>query len=133
MSWDKNTYSFSDITSLVRELMRRKENYHLGVLGKVSAMGVNDDYLNIDDYDLRILIYKGGVVLEQMRRANDCDANDYIVSEIFNFDEVPEKWALEKFTDYTEYVNSQTGKISPQYENFVGLDKYKKFIMEFIK
>lgn len=132
MSYDKNTYSFSDITPLVRELMRRKENYHLGVLGNVLAVGVNDNYNNIDDYDLRILIYKGGVILEQMRRTNDCDSDDTIVSSIFNFDEVPENWFLERYMDYTGFVNGKTGKISPQYEKFVDVTKFKKFIPKFM-
>lgn len=127
MSWDKNTFMFSDITPIVRELIRKKEKYHLFNLGTVNAMGVNDTYNHIEDYNLRILIYSGGVILEQMRRTEDCDSDDCVVSESFNFDEVPDKWALERFVDYTEFTNSK------EYENFVSLDKYKTFIVEFIK
>jgi len=124
MSYNKNTYSFSDITPLVRELMRRKENYHLASLGDVSAMSVND---NIDVYTLRILIYSGGVVVEQMRKMNDCDSDDVVVSETFNFDEVPTKWPLVRVMDYYDYEKCQ------QYQNYVLLGKYKKFIEEFVK
>lgn len=123
MSYDKNTMIFSDITPLVRELIRRKENYHLATLGTVQAKGLNDYFKAVDDIDLRILIYSGGVVLEQMRRTSDCDLDDVIVSEVFNFNELPEKFALEKIVD-----------VHPNKEmNFVYLLKFNKFIEPFLK
>jgi hypothetical protein len=114
---------FSDITPLVRELIRRKENYHLATLGTVQAKGLNDYFKAVDDIDLRILIYSGGVVLEQMRRTSDCDLDDVIVSEVFNFNELPEKFALEKIVDV--YPNKE--------ENFVYLAKFNKFTEQFVK
>lgn len=123
MSYDKNTMIFSDITPLVRELIRRKENYHLATLGTVQAKGLNDYFKAVDDIDLRILIYSGGVVLEQMRRTSDCDLDDVIVSEVFNFNELPEKFALEKIVDV--YPNKE--------ENFVYLAKFNKFTEQFVK
>ena len=131
MSWDKSTYQFSDITPIVRALMRRNENFYLGVLGNVMALGINDDYRNIEDYDLRVLIYRGGVVLEQMRRTHDCDSDDVITSSCFNFDEVPEKWALERFMDFSSYADMNGNR--KQYDTYVLLGKHKKFIKDFLK
>jgi hypothetical protein len=127
MSWDKNTIMFSDITPITRELIRTKEKYQLFTIGKVKAMGLNDLIHGIEEYDLRILIYKGGVVVEQVRQMLDCDVDDVIVSETFNFDELPEKWPLIRNMDCAEYVGAK------KYEDFVSLKKYKKFVEEFIK
>jgi hypothetical protein len=123
MSYDKNTMIFSDITPLTRELIRRKENYYLSKLGTVRALGLNDYFKAVDEIDLRILIYSGGVVLEQMRRTSDCDLDDVIVSEVFNFNELPEKFALEKIVDV--HPNKE--------ENFVYLAKFNKFTEQFVK
>ena len=131
MSWDKSTYQFSDITPIVRALMRRNENFYLGVLGNVMALGINDDYRNIEDYDLRVLIYRGGVVLEQMRRTHDCDSDDVICSTSFNFDEVPTRWALERYMDYASYTDLNGH--SKQYDTYVLLRKHKKFIKDYLK
>lgn len=118
----RHTLIFSDITPLTRELVRTKEKYQLFVLGKVSSLSEEDYLKSTDDYDLRILIYKGGVVLERIRRVGDSGNNDVIVSETFNFDEVPHEWYLERNLD-------ANGK--KKFSHPVLLAKYKKFIDEF--
>lgn len=127
MSWDKNTIMFSDITPIIRTLINCDEKYFLGTLGSVKGLGNNDCWNGIDDYDLRILIYKGGVILEQMRRTCDCDGDDVIVSEVFNFDEMPDKWALERNVDYYDYFECK------EFQNYISLDKFKSYINEFVK
>jgi predicted HAD superfamily phosphohydrolase len=118
----KHTLIFSDITPLTRELVRKKEKYHLFILGKVSSLSEEDYFKSIDDYVLRILIYKGGIVLERIRRVGDSGNNDVIISETFNFDEVPDEWYLERNLG----VNGKK-----EFSHPVLLAKYKKFIEEF--
>jgi len=126
MSYPKNTIMFSDITPIVRDLIAKEEKYHLGVLGYVQAEGKNDDTYMIDSYALRILIYKGGILLEQMRRTSD-ELDDFIVSEKFNLDEMPDIWLLEKYVDVQANVN-------PEDEiNMVELYPFKKHVEEFVK
>ena len=127
MSWNKNTIVFSDITPITRELIRNKENYHLFTIGKIKARGLNDLINNTEEYCLSILIYKGGIILEQARQTIDCDGDDVIVSETFNFDELPDKWPLIRNMDYHDY------DVAKKFENYVSLIKYKKFVEEFIK
>jgi len=117
-----HTLIFSDITPLTRELIRSKEKYYLSTLGKVSSLSEEDYLKSTDDYDLRILIYKGGVVLERIRRVGEPGCNDVIISETFNFDEVPHEWYLERNLD-------ANGK--KEFSHPVLLAKYKKFIEEF--
>ena len=123
MSQDKNTLNMSDVNTVVRIFIQNKENYYLGILGKVESAGIHDDI------PLQILIYRGGVVLEQLRIVDDIDqeCDNMIVSVVFNFDEVPIKWPLERHVDYTENLHLK------QYENYVDLDKFKKFIEMFVK
>lgn len=126
MSYPKNTIMFSDITPIVRDLIAKEEKYHLGVLGYVQAEGKNDDTYMIYSYALRILIYKGGILLEQMRRTSD-ELDDFIVSEKFNLDEMPDIWLLEKYVDAQANVN-------PEDEiNMVELYPFKKHVEEFVK
>lgn len=132
MSYDKNTYNFSDIVPIVRELIRNKEKYYLFTLGTVRAKGCNDDFRGIDDYNISILIYKGGVLLEQMRRTDDCDSDDCVVSESFNFDQIPDMWYLERTVDYEHFVD-YNGAIVPEFTIPVELAKYKSFVKEFVK
>lgn len=127
MSYEKNTFMFSEITPIVRTLIKLKENYYLGILGSVKGLGVNDNINGIDTYDLRILIYKGGIILEQMRRTEDCDSDDVIISETFNFDELPEKWPLERTMDCDDFCNAK------EFENYVSLKKFRKFTEQFVK
>ena len=117
----------SEITPIVRTLIKLKENYYLGILGSVKVLGVNDNINGIENYDLRILIYKGGIILEQMRRTCDCDSDDVIISETFNFDELPEKWALERTMDCEDYCTAK------EFENYVSLKKFRKFTEQFVK
>lgn len=126
MSWNKNTYSFSDITPIVRELIRTKEKYYLFTIDKIEAQGLNDLFHDIENYDIRLLIYKGGIVLEQMRKTCDYDNDDVIVSECFNLNELPEKWPIIRIMDYYDYDGCK------EYEQYVSLIKYKHHIEEFI-
>jgi len=121
MTPDKKTLNLSDVNALTRLLISRKEKYHLGVLGKVEAVGINDDI------SLRILIYRGGVVLEQLRRLNDDEENDVIVSTSFNLNECPDKWPLEKVGDYYNYTDCK------EFQNYVSVIKFKQFIEPFLK
>ena len=113
----------SDINSLVQSLINEKENYHLGVLGKIEAVGIHDDV------NLQILIYRGGVVLEQLRRLNDVNEedNDVIVSETFNYDEVPVKFPLVRVMDYYDYTDCK------EFQNYVSTIHFKKFVEQFLK
>jgi hypothetical protein len=117
-----HTLIFSDITPLTRELIRSKEKYQLFTIGNIRSLSETDYFRGVDDYDLRMLIYRGGVVLERIRRVGDSGANDVIVSETFNFDEVPDEWYLERNLG----VNGKK-----EFSHPVLLAKYKKFIEEF--
>jgi len=119
----KTTYNMSDINSLVRSLIKDKKNYHLGVLGEVEAVGIHDEL------NLHILIYSGGVVLEQIRRLNDVDEerNDVIVSQCFNFDEVPEKFPLVRVMDHFDYTDCK------EFQNYKSTICFKKHIEPFLK
>ena len=123
MSQDKSTYNMSDINALVRSLIKGKKNYHLGVLGKVEAIGIHDEL------NLHILIYSGGVVLEQLRRSEDVNEECYdaIVAQCFNFDEVPEKFPLIRVMDYYDYTDCK------EFQNYVSTIHFKKFVEQFLK
>lgn len=118
---NKTTINFSDITPIIRNLINKGEKYHLGVLGKVDVVGYGDEM------DLRVLIYKGGVILEQLRKMNDWNVDDVIVSETFNFDQVPDKWALERIMDYYNYPDCK------EYQRWTSVIHFKKFIEQFVK
>ena len=121
MTPDKKTLNMSDVNILVRKLIARKENYHLGVLGKVEVIGIHDEI------DIQILIYRGGVVLEQVRKLNDDEENDVIISKCFNFDEVPVKFPLERFMDYYDYTDCK------EFQKYVSTIHFIKHIKQFIK
>ena len=123
MSQDKSTYNMSDINSLVWSLINDKQNYHLGILGKIEAVRIHDDV------NLQILVYRGGVVLEQLRRLNDVNEedNDVIVSETFNYDEVPVKFPLVRVMDYYDYTDCK------EFQNYVSTIHFKKFVEQFLK
>ena len=121
MTPDKNTLNMSNVNELVRSFIQSKENYHLGILGKVEPVGIHDEV------PLQILIYRGGVVLEQLRRLNDDEENDIIVSTCFNFDEVPERWPMERYMDAYDYLNCK------EFQSVVSTFKFKKFIDMFVK
>jgi hypothetical protein len=61
-----------------------------------------------------------------MRRTSD-ELDDFIVSEKFNLDEMPDIWLLEKYVDVQANVN-------PEDEiNMVELYPFKKHVEEFVK
>jgi len=119
----KTTHNMSDINALVRSLIKDKKNYHLGVLGKVEAVGIHDEL------NLHILIYSGGVVLEQLRRLNDVneERDDVVISLDYNFDQVPDKTALIRVMDYYDYTDCK------QFQNYVSVIHFKKHIEQFLK
>ena len=119
----KTTHNMSDINALVRSLIKGKKNYHLGVLGKVEAVGIHDEL------NLHILIYSGGVVLEQLRRLNDVneERDDVVISLDYNFDQVPDKTALIRVMDYYDYTDCK------QFQNYVSVIHFKKHIEQFLK
>jgi len=118
----KTTHNMSDINSLVRSLIKEKKNYHLGVLGKVEAVGIHDEL------NLRILIYHGGVVLEQLRRSEDVNEECYdaIVAQCFNFDEVPEKFPLIRVMDYYDYTDCK------EFQNYKSTICFIRHIQQFL-
>jgi len=124
---DKETIVFSNITPIVRLLVSKEENFHLNVIGNVETFGFNEDCYKIHDYDIRMLIYKGGVVLEQIKRSSCDSIADVVVSHSFNFDEVPEFWHLEVYSVYDD------NHLCEEKQKHVDLGKYKKFIKEFVK
>ena len=118
----KKTYSLSAMNDLVKTLKKEKKNHHLGFLGKVEATGIN-----VDVY-LRILVYHGGVMLEQLRRLNDVneERDDVIISEIYNFDQVPDKHPLIRVMDYFDYTDCK------EFQDYVIVIKFKKHITQFL-
>jgi len=118
----KTTHNMSDISPIVRSLIKGKENYHLGVLGKVETTGVHDEI------NLRILIYRGGVVLEQLRRLNDVneERDDMIVSETFNFDQIPDKFSLVRVMDYYDYTDCK------EFQEYKSTICFKKHVEQFL-
>lgn len=131
MSWDKQTHNFSDLTAVKNTLQKTNQNYILYNLGKVKDLGNSYTEIFNDDIMLRMLIYKGGVILERMNRTRDCDSDDCVISECFNFDQVPDKWSLERYSDYEDYIDLE-GNRSEEFENFVNLKEHKEFITKFI-
>jgi len=100
MSWDKNTVIVSEIDKTIELLEEFNIKYKLTIIGTVEGYGLNDD-LNMFDgvsknYEIRKLEYKDKVIMEQMIRDEDCDANDYIVSRKFDKSKAPKKWKIEK-------------------------------------
>lgn len=95
MSYNKNTLISSEIGNTIKILDRLKVPYTLTDLGTVRGQGLNDDYEGIDSYKIRKLEYGDYVIIEQMRRTNDCDTDDYIVSEEFLKNKAPKEWDLE--------------------------------------
>ena len=100
MSYNKNTINFSQIDALLIVLDDLKQPYSLFILGEVGAYGMNDD--DRQSYPIRKLVCfeSTGIkrtIVEQMRRSDDCDANDYIMSECFLGETYPgdENWQLE--------------------------------------
>jgi hypothetical protein len=105
MSWNKNTCSLSEIDSLLRFLDKEKRVYTLSVLGKVKALGANDD--DRSHYDMRRLEYSDTagqvyVILEKIDRSSDCDSDDHIVSFEFKKELEPKNWKIEEHLEDSE-------------------------------
>ena len=114
MSWDKNTWSCSQIDNTIKLLKEFNEPYKLTVLGKVKGLGLNDDfdtgfddngYPKIKYYEIRKLEYKNTIILEQMHRTYDCDSDDTLLSIQFEKGKEPEKWPLEIYIDGENFVD----------------------------
>lgn len=103
MSWNKNTVDLSEVDAAERVLRNLKIPYHLSTLKKVQGRGLNDTDDSLDNlYDLdnqkyliRRLQYRDIVLLEQMVRTCDCDADDVICSYTFNLTSEPKVWIPE--------------------------------------
>lgn len=95
MSWNKNTRNCSEVDKTIELLKELNIKYKVKVLGLVTGYGLNDDYAKSDKYKIRRLDYKDKVVLEQMRRSDDPDFDDLLISLKFDKDKVPKKWKIE--------------------------------------
>lgn len=96
MSWNKDTINVSEIDSTIRVLETLNEPYKLIILGEVMGLGLNDTLGHgQEEYPIRKLEFRDKVVLERMDRTEDCDADDYLVSFMFDKNKVPKKWKLE--------------------------------------
>jgi hypothetical protein len=98
MSWNKNTSVFSDVDRVMNILDGIGINYELSVIGKVRAMGLNDDAEFREEYLIRRLEYSNLVILETMLRDEDCDGWDYLMSYKYLKENEPRKWALEIYS-----------------------------------
>jgi len=103
MSWDKNTLILSEVSSIVSLLDELHISYTLTVLGTVHGRGLNDTLSDRNYYEIRKLEYKDSVVLEQMHRTEDCDADDYIISMRFIKGQEPKTWPLELMAEAHEH------------------------------
>ena len=96
MSWNKNTVVMSSIDATVSTLNNVGVEYSLELLGEVAGNGLNDSYgMGSGIYPIRKLTYGNKVLMEQMNRSDDCDADDYLVSIEFQKGEEPIVWPLE--------------------------------------
>ena len=104
MSWDKNTINMSNLDAVKEILDDLKVKYTLEVKKKVRGYGLNDATFGEEDkvYELHRLAYRGFVILEQIKRTQDCDANDTIISRKFTRETEPKDW---------QYVINETEEI----------------------
>lgn len=107
MSYNKNTQNFSDIDTIIEILTDLGIDYQLEEIGKIKALGVNDDYNNIEEYTLHRLTYNDFVILEQMYRDPDCDADDLLESYKFPIKDEPKNWSLEIYGEEEEYSSNE--------------------------
>jgi hypothetical protein len=109
MSWNKNTINVSDLDSTIEVLENLDVPYKCETIGRVQGYGLNDSYGFSDDedkfYDIRKLSYGDWIVIEQIVRDIDCDANDLIVSKKFKKGEVPEDWKIEEVFGYEDEID----------------------------
>lgn len=99
MSWNKNTIVNSALDATIKVLEDVNVPYTLSVRGWVSGNGLNDDidWGESKVYELRRLQYGQHIILEQMERACDCDADDYLNDKEFASYEEPGNYPLEIF------------------------------------
>jgi hypothetical protein len=97
MSWDKNTINLSNLDAVKNVLDDLKIKYTLEAKAKVRGFGLNDGMYGEEDkyYELRRLSYRGFVILEQICRTSDCDADDTITSHKFTREDEPKDWEYE--------------------------------------
>ena len=92
----------SSLDSIKETLEAVGTDYTLEVLGKVRALGLNDDFEDKEFYELRKLSYKNKdktyFIVEQMQRSHDCDFDDYLMGIRFE-NAIPEDFKLEIYTD----------------------------------
>ena len=87
MSWNKNTIITSHIDHSIQLLKSMNESFFVEEIGKVRALGLNDD---IEYYPIRKLTYKDSIFIEQMQRTHDCDDNDNLTSIEIDKDDLEE-------------------------------------------
>ena len=93
MSWDKNTINQSNLNAVKDVLDDLKIKYTLVIKECVRGSGLNDDMCGeMRVYELRRLSYRNFVILEQMNRTSDCDADDTITSQKFTKENEPKDW-----------------------------------------
>ena len=87
----------SSIDSIVDALYESGVQYKLTILGTVRGSGNNDILDKV--YTARKLEYHDFVILEQLIKNIDCDADDYFVSVKFSKDKEPKNWKIEVIID----------------------------------
>jgi hypothetical protein len=94
MSWNKNTINLSRVDSFIEVLNILKEPYSIAVLKRVTGRGLNDGAIFGEEriYDLRRLGFKDKVMLEKITQTADCDSDDIISSELFDWNDEPIDW-----------------------------------------
>ena len=108
MSWDKNTIVVSQIDQDLRLLEKFGIPYELKELGRVMGHGLND--CGDKFYSIRRLEFGDEVVLEQMHRTDDCDADDTIISMVFEKGKEPKEWPLE-IMEEAIYLEDEDGSL----------------------
>jgi hypothetical protein len=108
MSWNKNTVVQSQIRAVMKVLDDEKRPYSIEALGHVRGRGIND--MGKSGYLLRKLYYGSDghgryehVLMEQMLRDPDPDADDVLMSHHFRVASEPLIWPLEEWLPSEEF------------------------------
>ena len=96
MSWNKNTLFASEIDVMIPQIVAVGRTFSLHELGRVPALGLNDEEEDRENYPIRRLAWDDHVVLEQMLRSPDCDGTDVVRSVRFRKDNEPQEWPVEE-------------------------------------
>jgi hypothetical protein len=108
MSWDKNTVNLSKLDEVANILNILEIPYTISVIETVDGWGFNDQQYDENGpvghskHNIRRLASEKIVVLECIRRLNDCDADDTILSYTYKAGEEPKDWMIEDTMDEIE-------------------------------